>query len=512
MAIFYYFIIFIIFLFIFYIDSLYFRLLPHNNLNYIENMDNPEDQVVHDLSNIVVSGQAELDAAIAKTYTNNNPKARGYINNYLSINNKYKDILKKKAIRESDPDYISRSTYQPTTPNTWIGQLANSGIPLVGYLSKLYVNKPNSTECHNWLDNFDGWCKKEYGEDADFGIGRPSQLVYGQKDKYAGACSGGFLKVGGQGRSVCEAGYAGDIELPVNSTQCYLTTGDFDKACREQAGNNNDYNTGITSDYIFGVKEYLPDGGYGCWAGQRRAVCGLNYAGGVELKPNSTKCHLWTDDFNHHCRQYAGNGQTPIPSVETPSQDIWGENGKYQGGCIIGQGRAVCEKGYLYGEKIKPNSTQCYLWTDDFNQKCKENYGDDWILDTRLDGYGKYKGGCWDGQGRGQCIKKSEIGNEKIPGAKCGLWSSIHDNWCRNDFGESFNLVNQSQADCAWGQGRAECQVIPSGTKKLNKNCGEWWSIRDSWCTDDFGPNWESLGRGQNGCRWGQGRNECQKK
>ena len=94
----------------------------------------------------------------------------------------------------------------------------------------------------------------------------------------------------------------------------------------------------------------------------------------------------------------------------------------------------------------------------------------------------------------------------------CGLWTSISAQRCRNDFGNDYNIDKKISGGCAWGQGRAKCKKFPSGTKKTNINCGEWWSVRDNWCTDDFGPNWKSLGRGGNGCRWGQGRNMCEKK
>jgi hypothetical protein len=526
MGTFYYFIIFLLILLILlisYIIYLYFSNNFSNNFYIFESLQNPDATTPSSQPpNIVVPGEADLDAAKLKATTNNNDKALSYVNDYYKINDKYKQILIDKQTKEDTTKYKSDELYAPTFPNRMVSKIANSGIPFVGYLAKIYVPLPNSTKCHNYDNNFDGWCKKEYGNNNDFGKGTPSQLVYGQVSKYPGACPGGLLGAGGQGRAECAAGWAGNSKLPVNSTQCYLTTADFDGACREQSGANNDYKQGITSDYIFGVKKYLTPGKFGCWAGQRRAQCGLNYAGGKLLAPNSTKCHLWTDDFDEHCRYYAGDGQTPVPSSTVPSQDIWGMEKKYAGGCITGQGRAQCAKGYSGGTKLKSNSTQCYLWTDNFNQRCKDNYGEDWILDTTQSGYGKYAGGCITGQGRGVCIKKSDVPkNTILPGTNCGLWTSVwpnRDAWCRSDFGNDYgggsefgDNLKPKQYDCPSGSGRVTCKFIPKDTTKLGSKCGAWDSISNSWCKNDYGPYWEKTGRGQHGCAWGQGKAECKK-
>ena len=125
-------------------------------------------------------------------------------------------------------------------------------------------------------------------------------------------------------------------------------------------------------------------------------------------------------------------------------------------------------------------------------------------LDTRQSGYGKYNGGCIAGQGRGVCVKTSDIPkNTELLGAMCGLWDSISDQWCRNDFGNDFNMIKKSGKGCAWGQGRTSCKSVPSGTKWNNIKCGAWDWVSASWCTDDYGPNWKSLGIGGNGCPWG---------
>jgi len=489
---------------------------------------------------IVVPGEEILHNLKLNATNDNNSTALSYVEDYYRINNQYKQILIEKQNQETTSKYRSEEQYEPTSPNQMICKFANSGLPFVGFFAKFCTILPDSTKCHDYDNNFDGWCQKEYGNNQSFGVSRPSQLVSGQESKYNGGCPGGLVGIGGQGRAQCAFGYAGNKKLPLNSTQCYLTTADFDNACREQAGNKNDYAKGVMSDYIFGVKNYLEDGNYGCWKGQRRAECGLNYAGGKALKPNSTQCKLDTTDWDGQCRWSGGNkvGYTG----DEPSQETWGQKSLYTGssaGCIGGQNRAECGKGYSAGQKLKDNSTKCYLWTEDFNQICKTDYGKDWILDTRSSpdpkdksaGYGKYAGGCITGQGRGVCVKKSTLPKDaELPGAKCGLWTSLSSGDCNNDFGPEFLGFGSKKADCADGQGRVICKQIgnlPKKTVLWGIKCGLWDSVQDSWCKNDFGNDWMYIGQqGQNfssfkppannndvvdDCPGGYGRAQCAK-
>jgi len=467
---------------------------------------------------IIVPGEDILHTAKLKATNDKNSKALSYINDYYKINNEYKQILTDKKAREDSAKYKSEESYEPTPPNQMVCKAANSGLPFMGLLARFCTILPNSTKCHNYDDNFNGWCQIDQGNKTEFGVGKPSQLVSGQVSKYNGGCPGGAMGVGGQSRAECAYGSSGNAKLPVNSTQCYLLTANLDNTCMQQPGANKDYTKGITSDYVFGVKQFLGNGKAGCDGGQQRAECGLNYAGGKALKPNSTKCHLWTDDFNGHCRYYAGNGQTPIPSASVPSQDIWGQQNKYGGGCITGQGRAQCAKGYSGGVKLKPFSTQCYLWTDNFGGRCTQNYGAGWALDTRQPGYGKYGGGCMKGQGRGVCVKTSDLpANAELPGAMCGLWDSISDQWCRNDFGNAFNLDKKISGGCIGGQGRGACKKLPINTKKAS-GCGLWTDVgwgglprQNQYCVNDFGPDWKTLGTIQSNCPYGMAASNCQK-
>jgi len=137
----------------------------------------------------------------------------------------------------------------------------------------------------------------------------------------------------------------------------------------------------------------------------------------IKLEKNSTKCKLNNSDWDRECRILKGN--KPSYNSIVPSQETWGQKSLYKGGsgCVIGENRAVCDKGYSSGEKLAKNSTKCYLWTDNYNKHCQTDYGKDWVLDTQAStlkrlkvndkgaDYGKYKGGCITGQGRGVCIK-----------------------------------------------------------------------------------------------------------
>jgi hypothetical protein len=408
---------------------------------------------VQDASAIVVPGEDILNNLKLRAQKDNLPTALSYINDYLNINNAYKQNLIDKQAEEATKKYQSDEKYEPTFPNKLICKIANSGLPFMGWFAKFCTILPDSTKCHGWSDNFDGWCQKDIGGGVEFGLGKPSQLVSGQKSKYAGGCPGGAFGAGGQGRAECEYRYAGNSKLPLNSTQCYLTAGgDFDKACREQAGFGHDYADGVSSDYIFGVKNFLPDGKMGCWAGQRRAECGLGYANGEKLQPTSTKCFLWTAGFNGACKDA--------------------------------------------GRKADGTSNLILDTRESTLTELKKN-------DPGAD-YGKYRGGCILGQGRGACVDVSDIKvGDKFVGEKCGAWNYISDGWCHNDYGDDFFMSNtfdssdigKKQYDCLKGFGRATCVKTeiaytgdPKNPSKGDNNCtNEYWGWTGSAaCTDWF--------------------------
>ena len=534
-------IIFIIILIFLYFFNLYFSLLlPKNYSNIIEGADGDgadmsaqndvgteptnDDNYASDLSAVEI----ELSKYDILSNSTTSANAKSAISEYRKIMEKYQGILNNKIKQQESEEYKTRKTKEQTTINKNLCKLANSGILFAHKVFGNYCTyKNNSTECHGWVDNFDGWCKKEYGENKDFDKGMPSQLVYGQKEKYAGGCPGGMPGGGGgQGRAVCSTGYQGDQKLPLNSTQCYSTIGgDFDKACRDQAGNEIDYDIGIMSDHVFGVERFLDDGTAGCWAGQRRAKCALGHANGEKLKPNSTKCLLPQADFDNACREQVGNNQSFDPTKSIPSQEIWGQKSKYQGGCIDGQVRAECGKGLIGdgdgNQKLIDYSTRCGYWTDNFNKLCKETYGDDWILNTTLikpdptdnaSGYGKYKGGCIASKGRGVCIKKTDISKDtELPGPVCGLSTAIGSSWCKDEFGPNYVSIGQKAYDCG-ALVRPICKDISQmddGSPLPGNKCGEWSAINDSWCTDDYGSGWKYAKAIEDDCRWGQGKALC---
>jgi hypothetical protein len=527
-------------LIILFLSYLFFKLF----LNKVDNIEGLENNLPENLMTILRTCEVEKNCdKDPMTYgiklanlrieaeNDNRHEAADHIKEYEKINKTWQDIYDDEKEEKNNAIRKAAAVIQESQANTFMCKIANSAWPFAWSITHHFCKpKYNSTRCHNWIDNFDGWCKAIPDEDTEdkdndgtgqwaagnvgggkrnFGLGEPSQIVAGEKDKYAGGCPGGTPSIpfiggggaGGQGRAQCAFGYAGAEKLPTNSTQCYEMTHDFDWACREQAGANLDYKKGVTSDYVFGVKDYLDDGSHGCLGGQRRVQCALGHAGGKELEPNSTKCYEWTHDFNAACRDQAGNGQPFEPSKELPSQEIWGEKKKYDSGCLLGQGRAECAKGYTSSTKLYDWSSKCGKWLDDFNVKCQETYGDEWMLDTRVEDstieYGKYQGGCSLEAGRGICIKKSDISaNVEVWGAKCGAWFDIGPKYCKNDFGPEFAYVGREGADCANGQGRAKCKRIKPGSV-AQSGCSLWTSIdwggektRDQYCGEDFGEGW----------------------
>ena len=172
----------------------------------------------------------------------------------------------------------------------------------------------NSSTCGNWDSDFDYWCRKELGQDqdGDYSAENPSHEVWGRKYKYEGGC------------------------------------------------NNNPFNPWTA---MFG--------------GNGRAVCEKGWSGGKVMRPYSTSCQLWTDiGFSEFSQRMCGDtyetatgkngkkvslGVKPEnpPDWKNPSHELWGKASRYNGGCMGGQGRVQCGKGWSDGVKLIPFSTAC---------------------------------------------------------------------------------------------------------------------------------------------------------
>ena len=194
--------------------------------------------------------------------------------------------------------------------------LCNRPVSLVGVNAfNVCPALKNSTTCGNWDADWDYWCRKELGngQTDEYSLENPSQEVWGRKYKYEGGC------------------------------------------------NNNPFNpwTAIAG-------------------GNGRAVCEKGWKQGKPLRPYSTSCQLWTDigfsEFSQRmCTETYETARGPVenkkvslgvkpknpPDWKNPSQEIWGKASRYNGGCIIGQGRVQCGKGWSDGYKLVPFSTAC---------------------------------------------------------------------------------------------------------------------------------------------------------
>ena len=138
----------------------FFTLLFPNNLIQLENFEDPlndstsQDSASQDPSNqsssnqngstqdpsaVVVPGEDILNNLLLKATNDKNSAAEAYVNDYLKINNEYKQILTQQQAEQQTSEYKYNDTYAPTFPNRMISKIANSGLPFMGYFSKLYV-------------------------------------------------------------------------------------------------------------------------------------------------------------------------------------------------------------------------------------------------------------------------------------------------------------------------------------------------------------------------------------
>lgn len=372
------------------------------------------------------------------------------------------------------------------------------------------IKLQDSTDCHAWTSGWDKICRKEFKQDEKnlntgvkpYTSQLPSQDVYGRVIKYEGGCKtnpigaipgvGGLLNVGQQkGRSVCAKGWGGGAKLLHNSTQCKCSDeGNLNTHCNNDYGEGKGIGPGYPAEKQTGIKKKYrsgcPKNEFHCpWykkamigtavfgvigmgatsiaAGAKkpqRAQCELGWYNGAKLRKNSTQCHRWEQLRNwpyykgdKSCRWiFKSKNCASKPSHSCLPHKSWGMKSRYKGGCWRGGGRAECAQGYTNFRKIRPYSTKCRLWTDNFGWRCRQTYGENY------DAVSKYNGGCDTGQGRGQCVyDNSPIGTKKN-GKKCGLWSWIKNKWCVDDYGKNWKKVGRTGKGCAWGQGKAVCQ------------------------------------------------------
>jgi hypothetical protein len=172
----------------------------------------------------------------------------------------------------------------------------------------------NSSTCGNWDSDFDYWCRKELGQDqdGDYSAENPSHKIWGRKYKYEGGCNNNPFNpwtamVGGNGRAVCEKGWSGGKVIRPYSTSCQLWTD-------------------------IGFTEFS------------QRMCTDTYE--TATGKNGKKLSLGFKPENP-------------PDWKNPSHELWGKASRFNGGCMEGQGRVQCAKGWSDGVKLVPFSTAC---------------------------------------------------------------------------------------------------------------------------------------------------------
>ena len=181
----------------------------------------------------------------------------------------------------------------------------------------------------------------------------------------------------------------------------------------------------------------------------KQPASGLTLGLGCITLQDSTDCHNWTSNFNKICRKKFNQDKKNLnPGVKPhtsslPSQNVYGEVIKYEGGCkinplgaipVLGEllnvaeqkGRAVCGIGWEGGSKLLPNSTKC-ICSDEgsVDTHCNKDYGEGkgigpgYSADKQTGAKKKYKSGCPTNERGCEWFKKAMIGSgvvSVIPG------------------------------------------------------------------------------------------------
>ena len=206
----------------------------------------------------------------------------------LSIIYIYNLILTKKNIEnfeETDKDntedeeeqYIEVSEIKSLNNNdeneqTYINQLRN--------LSKKVLLNNNKNQ-ENYLNEYIK-IQNEYSDKYNKTI---TENDYSDGHLNTGICtwgSAGIPILSGIFRPMCK--------VKDNSTKCYKRSEDFNKICKKNLGNNEDYDDGKPSQLVTGQKEIY---GGGCKSklldSKARAVCELGWEKSSKIPINSTK-------------------------------------------------------------------------------------------------------------------------------------------------------------------------------------------------------------------------------
>lgn len=146
-----------------------------------------------------------------------------------------------------------------------------------------------------------------------------------------------------------------------NMSKCVLDkNSNFDKYCKNNFGEE------------FGMKEVLK-----CNNKKYQVQCAQNYFNGELLPSNLSKCYNKNRDFNSICTNKLIN--------ENNKNILSGGYKKLYKVCKDeNEFRLECDENYFNGAPIYLNSTNCKFQNSNFNQYCKNIYGNNFELDKKI--------------------------------------------------------------------------------------------------------------------------------
>ena len=162
-----------------------------------------------------------------------------------------------------------------------------------------------------------------------------------------------------------------------NMSKCELEENtNFDKYCKNNFGE------------YFGMKEVIK-----CSNNKYQVQCAENYYNGQLLPSNLSECYDKNRDFNFICTTKLINEDKNILSggYKKLYKNVCKNENEY---------RVECDENYYNGIPNYLNATSCYFQDSNFNQYCKNIYGNDFILDKKI------SANCRAGFLKGICKKK----------------------------------------------------------------------------------------------------------
>jgi hypothetical protein len=146
-----------------------------------------------------------------------------------------------------------------------------------------------------------------------------------------------------------------------NMSKCELDKNtNFDKYCKDYFGDD------------FGMKEVIK-----CDNKKYQVQCAENYFNGQLLPSNLSKCYDKNRDFNYICttKLINENKRNILSGGYKKLYNVCKNKNEY---------RVECDENYFNGIPIYLNATNCHFQNTNFNQYCKNIYGNNFELDKKI--------------------------------------------------------------------------------------------------------------------------------